>query len=40
MHSEGDLLHTVTTDDISETRRRVGVWMVRLSAALVVILAT
>ncbi|WP_295311618.1 sugar ABC transporter permease [Roseobacter sp.] len=39
MSTEGDLLHTVTADNISEARQRTGRWMVRASAALVVLLA-
>ena len=37
--SEGDLLHTVTADDISDGRRRLGKAMVWGSAALVAVLA-
>ncbi|MFK7871030.1 MAG: carbohydrate ABC transporter permease, partial [Roseobacter sp.] len=40
MSNEGDLLHTVTADDIPAARIALGRWMVRGTAALVVILAT
>ena len=34
MSAEGDLLHVVTADDISDERRRLGRWLVRGSAGL------
>lgn len=39
MSSEGDLLHTVTADDIPESRVATGRWMVRAAGALVLGLA-
>jgi len=40
MTTEGDLLHTVTAEDISPQRKQVGTWLVRAAAALVLVLAT
>ncbi|MEM6888901.1 MAG: sugar ABC transporter permease [Pseudomonadota bacterium] len=39
MNSEGDLLHTVTADDIPEARMALGRWLVRGTAALVLLTA-
>jgi multiple sugar transport system permease protein len=39
MNTEGDLLHVVTADDISERRRRFGVFITRASLALLLVVA-